>query len=153
MTPPSSESTKWLSWSKLAVIVIGVEITGLLLGSVIMNQLGYFAPPLFPYTPFIFLLFWIPVLVIGILLRPRGGFRVFVLAIVVAGVIGIVGLALIGPDLNYTTGVCTSAPLPDQSVHYDCFSAPNYQGAKEHFALEGREGWPFVRVVHIGWES
>jgi len=136
-----------LSWNRLAVIVLAVMLAGVLIGSLIINNLGYFAPPLLPYTVYIYLLVWLPVLVIGILLRPSGRIRQAAMGLVIGGaVILIAGLVLMGSAFNHTSGTCALTPQTDQPILYTCTSAPNYQGATVTYELVGQAGSPFVKL-------
>lgn len=136
---------KWLTWNKLVIIVLALLILGIALGLVITAQIGLFAPPLLPYTIPIYFLAWLPVLIAGLLLRPAGKPTPAIPVLIVFGlVISVIGLALLGPIFNYTSGSCQLAPLPDEPVRYECLTPVNYQGAQTIYVLVGRENWPFV---------
>lgn len=138
--------SKWLTWNKLVFITLMVMLIGVTAGSMMIGRLGFFTPPLLPYTILIYLLLWIPVFVIGLFLRPTGR-RLSLLLLVVLGMVILAGgLVLLGPTFSYTSGSCQLAPLPEQPVRYECVSAPNYQNARFKYVLRGSTGSPFVRI-------
>jgi hypothetical protein len=143
----NSAASGWLTWNKVVVIVLLTMIAGIVLGAFIMGRVGWFVPPLFPYTIHFYLLLWLPVLIVGILLRPIGGSRSALLLLIVGGtLIGGFGLILFGPTFNYTAGACQLAPLPDQPVRYECLSAPDYYNTQVPYVLVGNPGSLFVRL-------
>lgn len=143
----SISPAKRLTWARLVTITLIVMLIGVILGSIIINRLGLFRPPLLPYTVAIYLLLWLPVFIVGLLLKPGGSRKPLVWLVVLGIVVGILGLTLLGPAFNYTAGSCQPAPLPGQSVRYECLSQPNYQQAQLNYILEGNEGSPFVQVI------
>lgn len=140
-----NQPSGWLTWARLVAITLAVMLGGVVGGVVIIDHLGLFAPPLLPYTIPFYLLLWLPVFVIGLFMRPRGSYKPLLLLIL--GMVMIVtGLVILGPNFNYTNGICQHAPLPEKSVRYEC-SLINYQQARVTYILEGREGSPFVQPV------
>lgn len=143
---PAAPPQSWLTWGKLVVITLVVMLIGVAAGVVITTSAGLFAPPLLPYTVPFYLLLWLPVFVIGLLLRPHGS-RTPLLALVGLGaLIVVIGLALLGPAVGYSSNPCQPAPLPDQPVRYECETV-TYQGTTTRFVLLGSPGSPFVRFV------
>ncbi len=144
----SLQTTTWLTWNKLVVITLAVMLAGVVLGFILIGRFGFFAPPLLSYTIPIYLLLWLPVFVIGLLLRPVGSRKSLIWLAGLGIVILTAALVILGPSFNYTNGTCQLVSLPDQPVHYECVSAPNYQNARSNYVLRGNEGSPFVNITN-----
>ncbi|MBZ0278067.1 MAG: hypothetical protein K8I60_18110 [Anaerolineae bacterium] len=140
---------KWLTWDKLVAITLILIMVCILLSALMIPRVGLLPPPLLPYTIYIYLFAWLPVFIVGVLLRPAGKSRRLITLVVAGLLLGVFGLALVGPSFTYTSGDCTFAPLPGQPVRYECITASNYQSARFNYVLEGREGWPFLRPVDV----
>lgn len=135
-----------LTWSRLVGITLVVMVIGVILGAVITTQFGLFVPPLLPFTVPIYLLLWLPVFLIGLLMRPRGSWKPLLALVVLGVIIGIAGLVAMGSAVGYSVNPCQPAPLPDQPVRYEC-GYVNYQNAPVTFVLVGSAGSPFVQVA------
>lgn len=143
-TQPAAQPQSGLTWGRLVVITLVSMVIGVAAGVGITTSAGLFAPPLLPLTVPFFLLLWLPVFIVGLLLRPRGS-RQPLLTLIVLGVLILVGgLALLGPAVGYSVHPCQSVPLPDQPVRYECETL-TYQGTVTRFVLLGSPGSPFVR--------
>lgn len=90
-----SQSGKRLTWNRLVAIILVVMVIGIVLGAVITDRVGLFAPHLLPYTVPIYLLLWLPVFIIGLFFRPHGSRKALIVLIALDAVIELVGLALI----------------------------------------------------------
>ena len=133
-----------LTWDRLIFIVIVTMILSLLVGLFITTNFGYFRPPVLRFTNYIFLFAWIPIFILGILARPTGNPRRALITLIIVGfTTTIIGMVLLGPHFNYTSGTCDSAPLTDQPVRYEC-TITNYQNNQTSYVLVGRENWLFV---------
>ncbi len=145
VVPP--QPVRWLTWGRLVAITLIVMLVGIVSGWFVIGRFGLFAPPLLPYTVLIYLLLWLPVFIIGLLMRPHSSRKPLLLLVALGVVITVIGLVILGTALNYTSGTCQPAPLAEQSVRYECLSATNYQNARAGYVLEGSTGSPFVWVV------
>jgi hypothetical protein len=125
----------WLTWGRLVAIALAVMLVGVVAGLLIIDRLGLFALPL-PYTVPFYLLFWLPVFVVGLLL----------LLIVLGAAIEVIGLVILLPTLNYTNVTCQAVPQPQTHGRYER-GLPTYQNSLFTYVLEGREGALFVQPL------
>lgn len=142
-----NQPTGWLTWGRLVAITLAVMLGGVVGGMVMIGHLGLFAPPLLPYTIPFYLLVWLPIFVVGLFMRPRGdSYKPLLLLLILGAMIIVIGLVILGPTFNYTSGICQRAPLPEKSMRYEC-SLTNYQQSRVTYVLEGREGSLFVQYI------
>jgi len=143
-----------LTWGRCALVVGLVLVGGIVLSGVGLRV--WLAPPLIWLTPYVHLLLiaaWIPVLAVCALRRPQGKVTAAILLAVVSLLVSVFWCALIGPIVSlgaseggFSSSVeCEEEALPGGRVRHTC--KPYAASDPVEFVLEGREGWPFARLV------
>jgi hypothetical protein len=134
---------------------IGVVLVIIFAGPLVGLGLAAFDLVLAPPQTFLTSLIYISLACLGLPLWTlatrlrwiRIGIRGALVTLAVAGMVTCVYLTLIGPGLPSGWIDCQTTPSTLPEIRYTCVSTSSDTGHQYEFVLEGRAGWPVMRMV------
>ncbi len=146
-----STNRKSKSWT--IGVILAIVLIGPMIGLLMYSYGLVFAPPwtfatggMYVFTPCLGL----PVGIIAVLAKWIRK-RQLLVAVVVIGIVMIFYLAIIGPGLPSGMTNCQPIASTPPQVRYACVSTSSDNADYRYeFTLEGRVGWPVMRIVHSG---
>ena len=150
MTKPSLESGNQRSQTFGTWVALVIVLAGPLVGLILWGLGIVLAPPRTGFTGLLYAalaFLGLPIWIVAAVARWIKGWQLLA-ALVVMVVVALVYLTAIGPWLPTGMTQCEPLDTTPPRVRYACFSTSSDDpGYRYDFALEGRVGWPVIRLV------